>query len=422
MQAKAETNEFKETEIGLIPEDWKLVTLGHVSELIMGQSPPSSAYNTARNGLPFFQGKAEFGDLFPAPSKWCSKPIKIARQKDVLISVRAPVGDVNIAPFECCIGRGLAAIRAKTDLDSLYLFYYLATAKKRLESEGRGTTFKAIGKSVLENFKLPLPSFLEQQRIAHVLSRIQQAIKRQDKIIEATKNLKKSLMQKLFTEGIGHTEFKDSEIGQIPKNWEVVRLGEVVTDFFGGGTPSTTNREYWDGEIPWMTSAFITGLYVGQGQRYITKKGLENSATTLIPKNNILIGTRVGTGKVAINLVDIAISQDLTGAIVDRKKVLLEYLAYALLSQKVQEQIHSKNRGVTIKGITREDLKATLIPIAPLTEQSEISHSLNRLDHKTEAEGKRKTVLQQIFKTMLHKLMTGEIRVKDIDLGVYDVN
>src|SRR5688572_2249746 len=96
-----------------LPKDWKWVKLAAVCEVIMGQSPPSSTYNTGGVGLPFFQGKAEFSELHPIVKKWCNVPAKTARQNDILLSVRAPVGATNVPDQDCCIGRGLAAIRYK---------------------------------------------------------------------------------------------------------------------------------------------------------------------------------------------------------------------------------------------------------------------------------------------------------------------
>jgi type I restriction enzyme S subunit len=202
--------EQKETEIGLMPKSWEVINLGQAADLIMGQSPPSSSYNTKGIGLPFLQGKAEFGGIYPRPKKWCSKPIKIAQKNDVLISVRAPVGDVNIAPFDCCIGRGLAAIRPKDCLEQLYLFYYLLTVKQRLESEGRGTTFKAIGRSVLENFKLPLPPLPEQHEIAHALSSLDKKIETEEKRKATLQQLFKTMLNKLMT---GEIRVKDLDLG-----------------------------------------------------------------------------------------------------------------------------------------------------------------------------------------------------------------
>jgi type I restriction enzyme S subunit len=201
----------KETEIGRVPKSWEVVRLGDedVADIIMGQSPPSITYNKEGIGLPFFQGKAEFGENYPTPIKWCLKPIKIAKEKDILVSVRAPVGDVNIALFECCIGRGLAAIRPKDNLEPVYLLYYLKTSKGRLEEEGGGTTFKAVGKSVLQNFKIPLPPLPEQQQIAHILSTVDNKIDVEERRKATLKELFKTMLHKLMT---GEIRLKDVEL------------------------------------------------------------------------------------------------------------------------------------------------------------------------------------------------------------------
>lgn len=134
---------FKQTDIGNMPFDWEISRLGDsdIAEIIMGQSPPSTTYNKDGEGLPFLQGKMEFGEIYPIPAVFCSNPLKIAEQNDVLISVRAPVGDVNIAPYKLCIGRGLAAIRFNPNkADFRFYFYYLKRIKntwKTLEKDRR---------------------------------------------------------------------------------------------------------------------------------------------------------------------------------------------------------------------------------------------------------------------------------------------
>ena len=104
--------------------NWEIVKLKEIAEIIMGQSPKSEFYNTNREGLPFFQGCSEFGELYPVPKKWCTKPLKIAYVDDILMSVRAPVGDLNIADRKCIIGRGLCAIRTKLN-SGRFLYHWL---------------------------------------------------------------------------------------------------------------------------------------------------------------------------------------------------------------------------------------------------------------------------------------------------------
>jgi type I restriction enzyme S subunit len=191
-------------QVGEIPEDWEVVRLGdeNLFELIMGQSPPSSSYNQNKKGLPFLQGKAEFGEIYPQPIKWCDKPIKIAEKNDILISVRAPVGDLNLADQKYCIGRGLAAIRLKNNVDPFFLFNCLNFFKNQILTYGTGSTFKAITKEILENFKIPLPSLPEQQEIAEILQTIDQKIEIEKKKKELYEELFKTMLNKIMSQQI----------------------------------------------------------------------------------------------------------------------------------------------------------------------------------------------------------------------------
>jgi type I restriction enzyme S subunit len=128
---------------------WPQKKLFEIAQVMMGQSPPGETYNARGEGLPFFQGKAEFGDVYPTPGKWCSEPLKIAEPGDILLSVRAPVGPTNIVHVKSCIGRGLAAIRANQGLilPSLLLYFFKAY-EQSIAQLGVGSTFNAIGKMI----------------------------------------------------------------------------------------------------------------------------------------------------------------------------------------------------------------------------------------------------------------------------------
>jgi len=151
--------------LGELPEGWVWTTLGEACEVILGQSPPSSTYNTAGIGLPFYQGKAEFGATYPTPVKWCSEPRKVAEAGDILISVRAPVGPTNLCREKSCIGRGLSAIRPKAGMPNLYFLYFLRGIEQDWQSKATGTTFSAISGKVLREQEVPLAPLAEQYRI-----------------------------------------------------------------------------------------------------------------------------------------------------------------------------------------------------------------------------------------------------------------
>jgi type I restriction enzyme S subunit len=243
-----------------------------------------------------------------------------------------------------------------------------------------------------------------------VKSTVDLAVAQAGEVIAKTERLKKGLMQKLLTEGIGRKELKDTEIGKIPKEWDVVKLGTVVTELIGGGTPSTSKPEYWNGEIPWMTSAHIDGRLIVTGQRYITKKGVGNSATNIVPKDNLLVATRVGIGKVALNMIDIAISQDLTGVVIDRNKILPEFLYWFISSN--ERRLKSLAQGSTIKGVLREDLGKMLIPYPSIPEQGRIAEILTTIDKKAEIEEEEKASLERVKRGLMDLLLTGKVRIK----------
>jgi type I restriction enzyme S subunit len=189
---------LKDAEIGQIPEEWNISELVKVAHLTMGQSPPGNTYNEENKGMPFLQGKAEFGQIHPTHIKYTSKPLKIAKRDSVLLSVRAPVGDVNIADIDYCIGRGLASI-SSINGSNRFLFYLLVYSKPNIEKEGTGSTFKAINKNKLQNLMLPNPPLEIQEKIASMLSAIDDKIETEKTKKNSLDNLFKSILHNLMT-------------------------------------------------------------------------------------------------------------------------------------------------------------------------------------------------------------------------------
>jgi type I restriction enzyme S subunit len=196
----------------------------------------------------------------------------------------------------------------------------------------------------------------------------------------------------------------ETRIGPLPKEWELVQLRDTCLDFFGGGTPSTKTPEFWDGNVAWTTSAHLDGLYLTTGQRRITEVGLEHSACRVVPAGNLLIGTRVGVGKTSVNLIDIAISQDLTGAIIDKERFLPEYLALYLQTACCQSVFALQKRGATIKGIPREDLHRIEIAAPPLPEQRAIAGILSKILSAVELQHRIVATLKELKAATMAKL------------------
>lgn len=394
-----------------------MTELAVVADLIMGQSPPSSTYNEAGKGLPFFQGKTDFGSRHPVPRLYCSAPLKIARPADILISVRAPVGPTNRADRECCIGRGLAAIRPR-NIDGEYLFFNLQYVEKFIASLGTDSTFHAINKtqlgSLLEvnphGFDLP-----EQRKIASVLSLVQRAIEQQERLIALTTELKKSLMHKLFTEGLRGERQKQTEIGPVPESWEVVELGQIAAIERGKFAHRPRNHpRFYGGSMPFVQTGDVSNCN-GRIESYsqtLNEDGVRISK--VFPAGTILITIAANIGFTGILEFDSACPDSLIG-ITPNDRASADYLQYYLSTQQL-EMDRLAPRG-TQKNINIQFLKPWPVRLPPKEEQIGIAECLGVVDTKLRNATKKKHALTDLFRTLLHQLMTAQIRVHDLDLS-----
>lgn len=155
---KSSGGRMVDSELGEIPEGWGVGKLGGFCEIVMGQSPPGKTYNEEGNGIPFYQGITDFGFRFPSKRVYCTDPKRFAENGDILLSVRAPVGSLNIAQEKCAIGRGLSALRLKRDHGGFLYYLLLSTKSKWNIFESEGTVFGSVNKSDIYGFKTVIPS------------------------------------------------------------------------------------------------------------------------------------------------------------------------------------------------------------------------------------------------------------------------
>ena len=192
-----------------------MAKLNEICKINMGQSPDSSSYNESGQGIPFFQGNADFGELHPNVRVWCTAPTKIANPNDILISVRAPIGALNIANIKCCIGRGLAALTINNNIcDQKYLWYALESKVGELNSKGTGSTFKAISKNILCDTEIALPSLNVQKDISLVLDKITTMIKLKQNQLSKLDQLVKSRFIEMFGDPLVNDKCYPSENGK----------------------------------------------------------------------------------------------------------------------------------------------------------------------------------------------------------------
>ena len=175
-----------------LPKGWIEATLESISDITLGRSPPSSTYNKEKRGLPFYQGKADFGDIYPTARTWCDQPQTFAEQHDILMSVRAPVGSTNISTETCSIGRGLAAIRPLKIAAMMFVFYQIRRLEHTISQQGIGTTFKAITGKQVRSIPIIIPPLQEQHRIVQKIESIFAKIDARQKELERLETQLKS--------------------------------------------------------------------------------------------------------------------------------------------------------------------------------------------------------------------------------------
>ena len=193
--------------------------------------------------------------------------------------------------------------------------------------------------------------------------------------------------------------------------WQKTTLGEVAIGFLSGGTPKTKKPEYWQGNIPWITSKWLGNrLELNDGEKFVSEEAVRETSTKIVPKDSIIFATRVGVGKIGINRLDLAINQDLAGVLIDNDKFDIKFLAYELGIDSIQQYVAMNKRGATIKGITRDCLKEIRLNLPPLPEQKKIAHILSTVQRAIEAQERIIETTTELKKALMHKLFTEGLR------------
>jgi type I restriction enzyme S subunit len=342
---------------------WPQVRLGDYAKVIAGQSPESKYYNSKGIGLPFYQGKKEFGEnTIGEPEVWTTVVTKVAEPGDILMSVRAPVGPVNFTDKQICIGRGLAAIRVSKNLLPEYLFYFFTSIKDQISGR-EGAVFASISRADIEQFELPLPPLAEQERIVARLDAAFAAIAEATAAAEA--NLRNA--RALFD------SYLDQVFSTRGEGWVERRLGDVARFIdYRGKTPEKTTHG-----IPLITAKNIKMGYLQQEPReYIAAANYASWMTRGIPVNgDVLFTTEAPLGNVALLDTDqrVAFAQRVIIFQPSNDELLGSFLMYHLMSNETQIHIKQYATGATVQGIKASLLREICLHIPDVYTQKNIT-------------------------------------------------
>lgn len=372
-------------------------------QIIAGQSPQSRYYNTDGVGLPFFQGKADFGDLYPSINTYCSKPIKIAEKDDILLSVRAPVGPTNLSPEKVCIGRGLSAIRPDERVNLKYLLHYFRYYQAQLELKGTGTTFNAITQDIIKNIEIPIPSLGDQECI---VDRIEELFSELDKGLETLMTIKKQL--KVYRQAVLKEAFS-----QIDNKKKIGEMSCFVTSGSRGWAKYYSDQGSLFIRIGNLTRTTIDIKF--DEPQYVKLPEKAEGIRSRLQPNDILVSITADLGSIGLvpeNIDEAYINQHI--AMIRLKNPSQgKLVAWYLRSEYGQKDLLKNKRGGGKLGLGLDDIRNSEVPnisefeadliVKKIEMQLSVCDRISQIINTAfgQAESMRKSILKQAFEGRL---------------------
>jgi type I restriction enzyme S subunit len=404
-------------------EGWEVKPFIDIADVIAGQSPPSETYNEKSDGLPFLQGNGDFSDKHPNPKIWCSLPAKCATTGDILISVRAPVGELNRADRDYCIGRGLAAVRA-SGCDPDFLYHALQRWRWCLQRVAQGTTFDAITARHFSQLRVAIPiDKSEQAAIARILDAVDTAHEGTSATIERAQAVKKALLQRFFYDALGETAYADHPRRGLPAGWSLVATGELLSNRPKNGvspeassqppgTPTFSIGAIRKGRIDLSTNDNIkyTRLPEVVARKFAIERG-----DILIVRGNANPEFVGQAGMVTTHPVG-CIYPDITMRVVFRTdiapKVHPDFGVLAWNHPVVHNQVlrRAKTSNGTLK-INSRDVMQIVMPVPPENEQVQLVKIVSAIEARIDALNEVALAQYRLKRALMHDLLAGRVRV-----------
>ncbi len=375
----------------------------------MGQSPKGETYNTDGNGMPFLQGRKTFGRIYPTIDTWTTNPIKTANKDEILMSVRAPVGDMNFANQEICIGRGLCSINANNGRNK-YLYYMLLNSMNNLKQKSTGTVFDSINRNDLENLEIDFHSDGEQIKIEKILSSI-------DSKIELNNEINNNLLQLC--------RYKYDELNKNYNNWKSVKINELnleVTDYVANGSFKSLadNVTLYD-EKEYALYVRNTDLKVNftDKRKYVDQKSYEFLKKSKLKGGELIISNVGDVGSVFI-CPHLNMPMTLGSNVIMLYETDNHYYNYFLYffftSVYGQYMINGITGGSAQPKFNKTDFRNMEIKLPELDELDRFNSEIDPIYKKYELNIKENEKLSELRDTLLPKIMNGEIDLDNIEI------
>jgi len=416
--------EYKQTEIGRIPGEWEISRVDEIFNSY-GGTTPSTSKDEYWNGDILWVTPSDVTklkgrlNLKKTEKKITTKAIgecslRVFEEGTLLLTSRATIGFSVINARPVTINQGMTALLPKNNeiIHTLFYSYYFQRIKPYLEQLGSGSTFREVSRSTIKKLKIPLPPLPEQKKIAEVLSTVDQGIEKADEAIEKTKRLKKGLMQELLTNGIGHKEFMDTEIGRIPKEWMLICLKEIAEVRYGLGQPPPQDEK----GIPMIRATNIKqGRITANDMMRINREDIPKTRNPFLKEGDVIV-VRSGAYTGDIGYITKTWEGTIAGydlVVSPSNRILSLFLSNWLLSRNIQSEYFFKFKERSAQPhLNSSQVENTPIPLPPLPEQKKIASILGTVDERLDMLRKRKEKLRRIRQGLMNDLLIGRKRLR----------
>lgn len=394
----------------------------------MGQSPDSRSVNEEQTGVPFLQGNAEFTEKHPVPIHWVTKPTKLSEKGDILISVRAPVGEINIADKEYCIGRGLAAIRFRK-IDNQFGWYAIAYHKNQLVKLAQGSTFTAVSSKDFSDFEIIHPNDPDEQRaIAHILSTVDEAIAQSESLVRKYQSIKQGLMSDLLTRGVDENGemrptreeaselYQESPLGWLPKEWEILKLRDARKSITSGSR--WWAKHYSDEGAFFLRIGNLTREHINLRFDSIQRVRVPNDAEskrTAVSAGDVLISVTADLGIIGVipeNFEEAYVNQHIALVKVNRELTNPRWLGHFLAGEIGKYQFQRMNDSGAKAGLNLPTVDSLSFANPPEKERDIIVKILDNHDDMIKLEQEQVGKYQLLKQGLMQDLLSGQVRVK----------
>jgi type I restriction enzyme S subunit len=431
-QINTAMNELTMTETKSLPPSWTVQPLGSVAKVGNGSTPKRDNDSYWTGGSIPWLNSAKIHDRFiTTPDQFVTEiaveecHLPRVRPDSLLIAITGQgktLGNSALVRFETCINQHLAYADFTSDeVIPEFVLWFMQTQYERLRSVSKagGSTKGALTCGYLRGYPIPIPPVSEQRKIDTVLGFVHRAMTQQYRLIKLITELKKTLLHQLFTRGINGEPCTQTEVGPVPQSWKVTKLGDIAT-LRSGGTPARDKPEYWDGgHIPWVKTGEIDYRIIRVTEESITKEGLANSAARIFPEGTLLIamyGQGVTRGRVGLLGIDAATNQACAAIMPhDERRVSTRYIYHYL--EYHYEKLRQMGHGANQRNLNAALIKEFCLSFPKLDEQMRIVEALGAVDTKLVLHQSKHGALAALFRTLLHELMTAQLRTNDIDLS-----